>query len=377
EKHLAKIGELADADASEIERAREAYSEAQEALDGQAALFDILTASRLDKDLQNRIALGEPVNWLGQLTSITSSDAYENAKALLEAVHPFHFPIAFPQVFLRKRSGFDVILGNPPWEEATLEEDRFWTRYVPGLHSMTQNDQESVKAQWREQRPDLVKQYEQELSETELLRHVLVTGPFPGMGTGDPDLYKGFVWRFWHLVNSYNGHIGIVMPRSVFSTKGASDFRKAVFKSGTFKDLTFLLNSGGWVFDEAEHRYTIALISLRKEAPTTRTTLSLRGPYRSMNRYVMGMQGEPLHFTLEDILSWTDTAALPLLPDEEAAEAFAQMRRAPNLVLNDPNSWRARPYAELHATNDKKYMELVNEPDDGWWLVYKGSSFDI
>ncbi|MAU12870.1 MAG: hypothetical protein CL607_23825 [Anaerolineaceae bacterium] len=376
-KHLAKIGELADADASEIERAREAYAEAQEALDGQAALFDILTASRLDKDLQHRIALGEPVNWLAKLSSITSSDAYQNAKVLLEAIHPFHFPIAFPQVFLRKRSGFDVILGNPPWKEATLEEDRFWARYIPGLHSMHQGEQESLRIEWRNKRQDLVMQYDQELAEIELLRRVLVTGPFAGMGTGDPDLYKGFVWRFWDLIHRPEGYIGIVMPRSVFATKGASDFRKAVFETGIFTDLTFFRNTGGWVFDEAEHRYTIALIALQKQEPKLETELPMRGPYRNMERYVTGIQREPLHFKLKDVLSWTDTAALPLLPDEEAAEAFSQMRQSPNLHKEDTDDWQALPYAELHATNDKKYMELVETPESGWLPVFKGATFEI
>ena len=40
----------------------------------------------------------------------------------LDGLHALHFPIAFPEVFLRKRPGFDVIIGNPPWQEATVEE---------------------------------------------------------------------------------------------------------------------------------------------------------------------------------------------------------------------------------------------------------------
>jgi hypothetical protein len=43
-------------------------------------------------------------------------------------------------VFLRDRSGFDLLLGNPPWEEATVEEDRFWTRHNPGFHSLRQKE---------------------------------------------------------------------------------------------------------------------------------------------------------------------------------------------------------------------------------------------
>lgn len=376
---LAKLGQLADADASEISQAREAYDNARDALSPTAALFDILTASRINAELKQQINTGQATHWVKDevLRELPNSEFRKTARETLKAIPPFHFPVAFPQVFLREKSGFDVILGNPPWEEATLEEDRFWTRYVPGLHSMPQREQERLKEEWREKRPDLVTSYEEELAKTDLTRKVLVTGPFPGMGTGDPDLYKGFVWRFWALINRPNGHIGIVMPRSVFSTKGASEFRQAVFEAGTFNDLTFLLNTGGWVFDEAEHRYTITLIALKKIEPTSETKLPMRGPYSNMDRYITGMQKEPVRFKLEEVFSWTDTTALPLLPSEDAAEVFAQIRKAPNLGVNNKNSWRVRPYAELHATNDKPFMDLSEQPPDGFWPVFKGESFEI
>src|SRR5262249_46675851 len=36
----------------------------------------------------------------------------------------FHWPLAFPDVFLR--GGFDVVLGNPPWERIKLQEKEFF-----------------------------------------------------------------------------------------------------------------------------------------------------------------------------------------------------------------------------------------------------------
>ena len=197
------------------------------------------------------------------------------------------------------------------------------------------------------------------------------------MGTGLPDLYKAFVWRFWSLLNEGTGRMSVVLPRSVLASKGAADFRKAVFQSGVVGDLTILLNSGGWVFDDAEHRYTIALVSIEKKEPVSNTSLPVRGPWSSQVNYEMGMRNEAIRFELVDVLSWTATAALPLLPDECAAEAFAQLRKAPNLDLDGKMSWRARPYFELNATNDKKFMEVTNHPDKSWWPVYKGASFDI
>ena len=61
-------------------------------------------------------------------------DRIENLEAMPEAAVAaqelaglvvLHFPVAFPEVFLRDRSGFDVILGNPPWEKPKVEEHGF------------------------------------------------------------------------------------------------------------------------------------------------------------------------------------------------------------------------------------------------------------
>lgn len=374
---LRRLGRLSDADAAEVAYAREAYHEASDALRPAAALFDVLAASRLDPKLRERIESGEATRWAGDPSILPDSDIHKHAQETLAAIPPFHFPIAFPQVFLRDRSGFDVIVGNPPWEEATLEEDRFWARYAPGLQAMRQREQEAAKKRFRAERSDLVARYEEEVDEAELLRHVLTTGPFPGMGTGDPDLYKAFVWRFWALASRDGGNIGVVLPRSAFAAKGAGDFRKTVFRSGCVLDLTTLLNNRQWVFEDVHPQYTIALCSLRKAEPDDETILPIRGPFRSLASLRDGVQREPIRFLASDVMSWTDTAALPLLPTEESVEVFAQLRKAPRLDLDDGVSWRVRPYAELHATNDKRLMDLSEECPQGFWPVYKGQSFDI
>ena len=95
---------------------------------------------------------------------------------------------------------------------------------------------------------------------------------------------------------------------------------------------------------------------------------------------------EPTTFTKTEVFSWTDTAALPLLPNEKSLSVFSQLRKSPRLDRNSENNWRARPTAELHATNDKfieidgKEMELMvfsEKKPAGYWPIFKGESFDI
>ena len=375
---LEKLGRLTDANDAEIAEARELYTRMREATRSEADLFTILTASRTSEELQRALEQGQIATTPEAQADALHEGFVRIAEEELAGLDVLHFPLVFPHVFLGDRRGFDVILGNPPWEEATLEEDAFWARHFPGLRSRPQGEQEALKVRYRTERPDLVAQYEAEVEAAEGLRRLLTAGAYPGMGTGDPDLYKAFVWRFWHLVSPDGGRIGVVLPRSALAAKGSGDFRKAMLERAEVVDLTMLLNSGRWVFD-MEPRYTIGLTAIaRRDRHDEDSRLRLSGPYASLERFQAGVVREPVAFYGSEVDSWNDTASLPLLPSDDSAEVFAQLRKSPRLDLDDGVNWRARPQTDLHATNDKKFMDLKSEErPDGFWPVFKGESFDL
>jgi hypothetical protein len=373
---LRELAELSDASAAEIAEARKKLRVAIQAAAPVAALFDILAAARLDDECRQAF-WQDGIRWLKNLKALPGSKHHVRAREVLAAIPPFHFPTAFPEVFLRARPGFDVMLGNPPWEEATVEEDRFWTRHLPGLHSKTQKVQEDEKKRLRRERPDLAKGYEQEKSEAELVRRVLTSGQYPGMGTGDPDVYKAFYWRFWELLADKTGWAGVVLPRSAMAAKGSAEFRERAFTGGQFHDLTWLLNKQGWVFADVHPQYTIVLTAFTKRAPASDQALPLRGPFRSQVRFDEGVAKPALLFPVHDVRTWTDTSALPLLPSEDAGEVFLQLRKSPRLDARINGDWRARPQRELDATNDKPLMKITDEAPDNYWPIFKGESFDI
>lgn len=372
---LNRLARLNDATLSDIEMARHAINEASDAIAETREQCDFVAALPLCADIDPQELAEE--GWDAFRARMSHDKALRAAHKELADLHPLHFFVAFPEVFLRDRPGFDVILGNPPWQEATIEADAFWARHFPGLRALPQRQQESEKDRLRKDRPDLHQMYVAETEDMARVRTVLVSGAYPGMGTGDPDLYKAFCWRFWHLVAKEGGRIGVVLPRSALAAKGSTPFRKTVFERSATVDVTMLLNSAGWVFDEAEHRYTIALACITR-GKTDGASIHLRGPYRSLDAFNAGMATEPTRFGKDDILAWNDTGSLPLLPTEQSLSVFVQMRKAPRLDRNVPNEWRARPDTEMHATNQKSLMDLVSEEcPEGFWPVYKGESFDL
>jgi hypothetical protein len=369
---LRKLAKLSDATIRDIEAGRALIESAKNAVSETEALCDLITAQPISED---PIVRGFPFeDWDDWKDTILQSKELKSAKKSLAGLSTFHFPIAFPEVFLRANSGFDVLLGNPPWETIKVEEQKFWSRYFLGMRGLTQRAFEAKKLELYKERPDLLKLMHEEVEETTRLRVIILSGDYPGIGSGDPDLYKAFAWRFWNCL-SEQGRFGLVLPRSALNALGSEDFRKKLMRKANQISITTLTNTARWIFD-MEPRYTIALITVTKGAQEF-GSIDICGPLNSLAQFNSEKNNFARISSLE-ILSWSDSAALPLFPNLESVDVFRKLRKSPRLDLRDINSWRVRPDVELHATQQKSLMDLVSEHcPDSFWPVYKGESFDI
>ncbi len=378
EELFKELARLSDSSIKDIDKGRTLMEEARKKLNEIKALCDIITTIPLAIKPDGALAGYMFENWSLQKNDLQNSSALKEAETILENVHPIHFPVCFPEVFLSQSQGFNVILGNPPWEEAVINEDKFWARYKPGLAGMKAGEQEALKHELRQKRSDLVNELKQELKQAKLTRDLLHAGDFPGMSIGDPDLYKAFFWRFWSLLSKDHGRIGVIMPRSALSAKGSADFRRKLLTSVSSIDITTLQNNKRWVFD-MEPRYTVALISIciSKSVNTLQNGVSLKGPFDSLVSFMAGKDSDPQKFKFSEVLKWNESISLPLMPTTYSSEVFAQLRKSPWLSINEQNKWRARPDREMDATNQKSLMHFSSECPDGFWPVYKGASFDL
>jgi hypothetical protein len=111
---LTRLARLSDASAAEIERARESAREARDATLPAEILFDVLSAARIADEVRSEV-FQHASHWMEAPNSVVGSKAHQLAEEALKAIPAFHFPIAFPEVFLRGRPGFDAIVGNPLW----------------------------------------------------------------------------------------------------------------------------------------------------------------------------------------------------------------------------------------------------------------------
>jgi hypothetical protein len=186
---LMRAARTAEATKAEVREAAKACARAMEDAADAKALLDAAVGVRLE-------VVPLPAGPEGAITAGNSRRVQEKIADLQAA----QLPYLFPEVFLRDRPGFDVLIGNPPWEKLQVEEHSFYSLHFPGLRGLPQDQAENEIARIRAVRPDLVAEYEHETEVMQAVKTALARGPYPGLTAGRPDLYKAFAWRMWQLV---------------------------------------------------------------------------------------------------------------------------------------------------------------------------------
>lgn len=359
---LTDYANASEADKSEITAGAEMLAKARNAAAPAKAIFDVAVAKRL----------GVTIDEAWDAEQFAELAATREVRQAVDPLQPAHMPYLFPEVFLRERPGFDVLVGNPPWEELVYEEIKFWTTRFPGLKGHRPAEQKALIKSYRASRPDLVAQMEMEKAAANGLRVVLASGPFPGLERGHADLYKAFSWRFVHLVRS-RGRFSVVLPRTAVSALGSSEWRQAIQRSGHFDEVVTLLNTARWVFPGVDGRYSIALVSVEtgSEGDT-----AVAGPYASPSAFESVREdAKALRVSGATISAWTTSAAFPQLPSPSSLPVFVALRQSPNVVGKRADLSFAPVQGDFNQTTNSDLFHIGAA--EGEVPVLKGASFDI
>lgn len=357
---LEDVATLKEATAQEAALVFRRQRAAIEAAEPARVLFDAAVAVRLGYlPLPSELDIG----------AIKQSLNDPKVRAQVLNLRPGHFPLLFPEVFLRNPSGFDVLLGNPPWEKAKVEEQRWWGLRIPGLQGMDAIERHKRMPEIQLEHPDLAKQYEAEVTAAADLRKMLAAGPYPGIGRSDPDLYQAFAWRNWQLTRA-GGAIGIVLPRGALTGGATVEWRTTVLTLGTFEHVAIVVNTNQWVFTGVTPQYELAFLAITK-IPTG--TARIAGPFHSLLQFNSSSE-DRAEYSLSELQQWTEQVVFPSLTGRRDVEIFRKMRVHPR--LDDASHYRFIPKREFDHTLDRKVLttETVNKtPIDVW----AGSTYQI
>ena len=362
----ARVADIDDLTPGEVQASRAADEEARAATEGLRRLFDLWTAEGFG-------LAGSRVHAEEHGSAVIEGDHGENGQVLiagasaLAAEHRFlHWPLEFPQVFSDDRGGFDAVVGNPPWEEVTVEELAFYGLYMPGLHGLSDRERKRAIAELVAERPDLPALIEEVRQRAEVERGALAAGEYQST-KGDPDLYKYFCQRYRSLVRP-DGAIGVVLPRSICVAEGSEGFREWLYTEMTAERIDTLVNRGCWMFD-SEPRYSVALVVAQRRQPATDHAVALLGTANSEEAWTTQAASPGVPMALASLGNGWLT---PRLRSLHEADLLARLRAGSRFPLGPGGRWKCFPVRELDESKDKRFWQDKQRGRQLW----KGESFD-
>ena len=184
----------------------------------------------------------------------------------------FHWPLEFPDVVLG-RGGFDVVLGNPPWDTLSPDRKEFFAVYERNVRFSAKPEQDALIADLLERRDVREKWEEYEHDLYALARFLRRSGRYQlfasgNLGKGDFNLYRTFVELALRLTRK-GGWSSQIVPNGLYNGANATEIRRELVEKRDLSVLLGFINTGQRWFP-AVHAETRFALYAAKNTPSRR-----------------------------------------------------------------------------------------------------------
>jgi N-6 DNA Methylase len=204
--------------------------------------------------------------WRALQGGVPSHQLVVQAIDVAGSVPAFHWPLEFPDVM--RNGGFDVVIGNPPWETMSPDAKEFFATFDHEVRFMSPEDQKAaynriletpvIAESWNSYCRDL---YRQVQFYKESGRYRLFA---PGnLGKGDLNVYRMFVETALSVVKS-GGYAAQIVPDGLYNGANSAAIRQFLFESCKLVQLIGFQNLKRVWFPEVYYRMKFCMYLVKK-----------------------------------------------------------------------------------------------------------------
>ncbi|MFS8779866.1 Eco57I restriction-modification methylase domain-containing protein [Synechococcus sp. W55.1] len=333
-----------------------------------AAFFQLLTS-----DFSRAITTKVVVD---RLENRTHPQALATAAALALEHRFFHWPLELPEIF--ERGGFDVILGNPPWERIKLQEEEFFAVRDPQIaRAANAAARKRLIAALPQTNPDLWEAHQRALHAAESAsRFLRGSGQYPLTGRGDINTYSVFAERVRSLLN-IRGRAGIIVPTGIATDATNQFFFADLAGKGQLASL-FDFENRQRLFPAVDSRMKFCLLTLAGSWQPTPAGVCEAAPmvFAFFATHADHLRDPRRVFTLtaDDIARINpNTRTLPVFRTRQDADLTRAIYQRVPVLVNEhtgENSWGVRFLRMFDMSNDSHLFRTRAELEQqGYRLV--------
>jgi hypothetical protein len=273
----------------------------------------------------------------------------EEIQRLAQQYKFLHWHLSFPEVFRPMalanaenklagwNGGFDVVLGNPPWERVKVQEKEWFAEKSPAIASAPHAGArkqliETLKAS----DPGLHQQFLDDSRTAEGESHLLRnSGRYPLCGRGDINLYAVFAEGMRNLLNP-SGRVGCVLPTGIATDDTTKLFFQDVVETKSLATLFDFENRRG-LFPAVHSSMKFCLFTSGRGVRPT----AAAAEFVFFAHSVADLRDKDRHYTLssEDIARLNpDTHTCPVFRSARDAELARAIYRRTIVVGADESS---------------------------------------
>lgn len=263
---------------------------------------------------------------------------------------------AQPSAQLR-RNGFDVILGNPPWERVKLQEQEFFAQRDPAVAGAPNAAaRKKAIAALKDTNPALLAEFQDATRRAEGESHLLrSSGRYPLCGRGDINTYAVFAESMRDALGP-SGRLGVIVPTGIATDDTTKFFFGDMVQSRTLASLLSFENEE-FIFPGVHHSYCFSLLIASGRA-TTQNQMEFVFFARRIE-HLSPQAGRRFVLTPDDIVLLNpNTLTCPVFRSERDADITKTIyRRVPVLIREatattpESNPWGLTFMAMFHMAN--------------------------
>jgi len=301
-------------------------------------------------------------------------------------MQPFNWVLEFAEVYAD--GGFDVVVGNPPWDRIKPLRDDFFVRYDRKFRTLMPEAKDARQEELLED-PEVEKGWEAYKRNIKIqadyfnnadayeLQRPTVAGRTEGT---ENDLSALFLERVFNIARD-DGYVAQILPGTIFTGSSGKDLRMNLLDETRVDVMAHFMNHG--IFENIDTRYKFTVLTFENRGQTD----EIRSLYREGNSDVLQNLDEEAFSTPREVLEQYSPEArvFPLLKSESESEVLRTIIQNPSIGEQSNEEWYADPYRELDRTNDAdRFVESEGEGEypvlggkNVYQFVYDSTYFDI